>query len=235
MPILGLIPARSGSKGIPHKNMKQVAGKPLLQHAIETCIASGVLDRVVVSTDDERYAESAKSWGAEVPFLRSHEFAKDDTTDKEVAVDFMNRLAAVADYEPHVVVWVRPTSPLRKPEDISRALQLLQNSDCDVVRSIHRVKSHPYWTKTLSESGRLLPFIPGVDETLYPQRQALPPAYLINGLVDVISANQISANKQLFSGRVLGYEIEPWRGLDIDQQSDLVVAEALFAFMESNL
>ena len=227
MPVLGLIPARSGSKGIPDKNLKKVAGKSILQRAIETSVKAEILDRIIVSTDDPMYAENAVSWGADVPFLRSAESAQDHSTDRDVAVELLGELARREGYRPKSVVWIRPTSPLRKPEDIVRAVEILNQANCDAVRSVHKVKSHPYWAKTISDEGILSPFIQGFDEAQYPRRQTLPPVFVINGLVDVISVDQIARNKPLFAGRIAAYEVEPWRGLDIDVPTDLVIANAL--------
>ena len=224
--IFGLIPARGGSKGIPFKNIKPLAGKPLIAWTIETALACPELNRVVVSTDDEKIAEVARQYNAYVPFLRPSELAQDDTPDFPVYNHFLSWLDEHEKYYPDMVVWLRPTTPLRTVHDIEAAIQLLIDSDLDFVRSVSSAEHHPYWMKRL-DGGLLTPFIDVIDEGKYYRRQLLPPAYRLNGAVDVIRCSSAAKNRQLYKGRVGGYVMPLERGIDLDSELDFTLAELL--------
>ena len=132
MSVLGLIPARGGSKGIPRKNLRELAGKPVLAWTIEAALACPLLDRVLVSTDDDEIAAAARACGAEVPFARPAQLANDDTPDLPVYRHALETLG----YEFDVVAWLRPTAPLRTAEDIAAAVRLLEETGADCVRSV---------------------------------------------------------------------------------------------------
>ena len=226
--VLGLIPARGGSRGVPRKNIRYLCGKPLIAWTLETALAlkDRVLDRVIVSTDDPETADIARDWGGEVPFLRPAALAADDTPDLPVYLHTVNWLRMHGGICPDVVVWLRPTSPLRSAEDVSEALAKLIHCGADFVRSISPAEHHPYWMKRL-DGDRLVPFVEGKSEQEYPRRQALPPAYRLNGAVDVIRCSSVEKYKQLYVGDVRGYVIPPERAVDIDHEVDFLLAEAL--------
>lgn len=124
--IIAIIPARGGSKGIPRKNIRLLHGKPLIAWTIETALSTSCLKRVIVSTDDEEIAEVAEKYGAEVPFLRPKKYAQDDTTDMPVYEHTLHWLEENERYIPDIVVWLRPTAPLRTSEDIKNAVNILR-------------------------------------------------------------------------------------------------------------
>jgi CMP-N,N'-diacetyllegionaminic acid synthase len=145
MEVLALIPARGGSKGIPRKNLRLLAGKPLITHSIDHALAAKTITRTIVSTDDMEIAEVARSAGAEVPFMRPHELARDDSPDLEV---FAHALVSVGEnegYRPELVVHLRPTYPIRRPERVDEAVRALAaDPSADSLRSVSWPEQTPY-------------------------------------------------------------------------------------------
>ena len=226
MKILAIVPARGGSKGLPRKNVRLLAGKPVIAWTIETALACRSLHRIIVSTDDEEIAQIAKEYRAEVPFLRPAELAQDDTPDLPVFQHTLSWLATHQDYHPDIVVWLRPTTPLRVVEDVEGAIQLLKETDADCVRSICLAEHHPYWMKRL-DSNRMVPFINGIDEQKYYRRQLLPPVYRLNGAVDVIWCRTVAEKASFFGGDICGYVMPAERSIDLDSELDFALAELL--------
>lgn len=224
--VIAIIPARGGSKGVPKKNIRSLNGKPLIAWTIETALRTSSLDRIIVSTDDDLIAQIAKDHGADVPFLRPPELAKDDTPDLPVYLHVLAWLESHQDFRPEIVVWLRPTSPLRTVEDIETSIRLLNDTGADCVRSICPAEHHPYWMKRL-DGDRLVSFMEGFDEQLYYRRQLLPPAYRLNGAVDVIRCSKQVGSGHLFGGKMAGYIMPPERSLDLDSEMDFTIAEAL--------
>lgn len=231
--IVGLIPARGGSKRVPGKNIRLLLGKPLIAWTIETARTCPALDRVIVSTDDPEIAEIARSAGAEVPFLRPPDLAADKTPDLPVYQHALGWLAEQQGYFPAIVAWLRPTAPLRTAEDITAAIELLIETGADWVRSVCPVEHHPYWMKRLEEGSRLTPFLPGKDESQYYQRQLLPPLYRLNGAVDVSWRATIMEKGLIYAGNMHGYVMPPERSVDIDDMLDFALTESLLKARKS--
>ena len=232
--IVALIPARSGSKGVPKKNICLLAGKPLIAWTIETAIACPSLDRIIVSTDDLKIAHIASNYGAEVPFLRPLELAQDDTPDLPVYQHTLSWLAEHEDYHPDIVVWLRPTSPLRTVQDIEKAIQLLKKTGADCVRSISLAEHHPYWMKRLDgNDDSLKPFVEGIDEAKFYRRQLLPPVYRLNGAVDVSVSKNVLENGLLYQGDIRGYVMPQDRSVHIDNKIYFALAELLIKEREA--
>ena len=224
--ILSIIPSRGSSKGVPRKNIRPLAGKPVIAWTIETAFACHSLDRIIVSTDDKEIAEIARQYGAEVPFIRSNELAQDDTPDLPVYQHALSWLAEHEGYRPDIVVWLRPTAPLRTVQDVEAAIHLLIDTGADGVRSVCPAEHHPYWMKKLN-GDRLVPFMEGIDLTRYYQRQLLPPAYCLNGAVDVTWYTTVMDKGLLYSGDVRGYVMPVDRSIDLDSELDFAIAELL--------
>ncbi len=223
MSVLGLIPARGGSERLPRKNLATLGGKPLLAWTIEAALACPRIDRVVVTTDDAEIAAVARNYGAEVPFMRPPELAGGDVDDLPV---FRHALAQLGPPAADVVVWLRPTAPLRTADDIAAALDVFESSGADVVRSVCLSDHHPYWMKLL-DGIWLKPFAPEHDESRYPRHQLLPQVYRLNGAVDVVRTSAVERNGSLLSGPAAAYVMPAERSVDIDTELDLRVAEAL--------
>ena len=156
---LALIPARGGSKGVLRKNIALVGGKPLLAWTIESALKANCIERVIVSTDDEQIAQVARDLGAEVPFLRPAELARDDTRRNHPLLHAVEWLAAHENYFPEWVILLQPTSPLRSSDDIEAAFALALDRHADAVVSITPACVHPFWTKKIDETGRLSDFV----------------------------------------------------------------------------
>ena len=225
MRVLAVIPARGGSKSVPYKNIASVGGKPLLAWTILTAQRCSILDRIIVSTDDIAIAETAQAWGAEVPFMRPLELARDDTPGIEPILHAVNWLARYENYWPDYVLVLQPTSPLRTTEDIERAIQLAMERDADSVVSVSLAHQHPYWAKRITSDGHLVDFIP-LDRH-YVRRQDLPAAYVLNGAI-YLARRQVLVEKQSwYTARTYAYIMPLERSLDIDTPWDLYLADLI--------
>src|SRR3989344_5281458 len=231
MNILGIIPARGGSKGIPQKNIKMIAGKPLIAWTIEVAKKSKLLSRVIVSTDDEAIAEVAKQYGAEVPFLRPANLAEDLSTDVEFLIHALDWLKANEGYEPEIIARLPPTSPLRTAAHIDEGIKkLIDTPEADAVRPIIETPKHPYKFWKISQDGQWLePFlgkeITGFDEPHNLPRQLFPKVYIHTGAIDVIRTTTVR-NQLSTSGKKLSYFfMTPESSINIDHQIDFDFAE----------
>lgn len=227
---LGIIPARGGSKSIPYKNIALLAGKPLIYYTIREAQKSRLLDAFIVSTDDPKIAEVAKSFGADVPFLRPEKFAADNSPDIHFIKHAIEWLEKNRGWAPDIILNLRPTSPLRTAKDIDNVIAHMIETKCDSVRTV----SPPYpfnpfkmWTVASSRSSKLKPLIPtkhyaklGTDVP----RQHLPTVYWQNGMVDATRAKFIKQGV-VYGQDIRGIIIEPERVVDIDDIKDLVEAE----------
>ena len=229
---LGIIPARGGSKTVPRKNLKLLGGKPLIAWSIVAAQAARELDRCIVSTDDEEIAEVARSWGAEVPFLRPAEYARDDTPDLPVFQHALAWLAEHQGYRPAMVVHLRPTLPFREPRQIDEVVRRLRETGADCVKSVYREEHHPHKMWRLRD-GRLLPY---EDTPLWRQlgpdcpRQVLEPAWWSAGLVDAIRREVIERGSTV-GEVVVPYPVDPEPCVDLDTEHDFVIAEVVLGLL----
>jgi len=232
MNILALIPARGGSKSIPHKNIRPFAGHPLLAYSIAAGLQSQHVTRTLVSTDDEEIAAVARQYGAETPFLRPAEFAQDTTTDLPVFEHALGWLAEHENYHPEIVVQLRPTSPIRPPDCVDSAVQcLLDHPEADSVRGVVPAGQNPHKMWRIAPDGRMhnLLQVPGIAEPYNAPRQALPPVYWQTGHIDAIRVSTIF-NQHSLSGQVIyPLVIDPRYTIDIDTLNDWQRAEWMIA------
>ena len=227
--VLAIIPARGGSRGVPRKNVKEAGGKPLIAWTIETAKSCTSLDRVIVSTDDDEIRDIVLECGAELPFQQPAELAESNVGDFPVMSYALTWLRENEQYEPDIVVWLRPTAPLRTVEDIEGALQLFHETGADTVRSVCLTEHHPYWMKTLDDDKKLEPFVEGIYEKDYNQRQKLPPVYRLNGAVDVINVQTALSSEDMYGGSVRGYKMDPERSIDLDTPIDFAMLDLLLS------
>ena len=225
---LGIIPARGGSKSVPRKNLHPLLGQPLIAWSILSALRAPSLDRVIVSTDDGEIAVVAKRCGAEVPFLRPVEIAADETPDLPVFQHALRSLGEAEGYAPDVIVHLRPTQPLRTPEQIDQAVELWVTSGADCVKSVCPASEHPFKMYRL-EGDRLAPYL-DTDERRRRgpdvPRQSLEPVYLSAGVVDVIRREIVEAGST--EGQiVVPYFVDPSRYVNLDSLRDFEIAEAL--------
>ena len=229
MRVIAVIPARAGSKGIRNKNIALVAGRPLIAYTIEAARAARTVERVLVSTDAPAIAEVARAEGAEVPFLRPAALSGDAVPGVDVVLHALNWLAEEEGTPlPEGVVYLQPTSPLRTAEDIDAAIDLLDRKKAEAVVSVCPVDCHPYWTKKVLPDGRLAAFLE-VEQYLHLPRQALPPAYGLNGALYAARCDFLLANRSFYGERTYAYVMPPERSLDVDTPRDLHLAGLVLA------
>ncbi len=228
MEVLALIPARGGSKGIPRKNLHPLAGKPLIAYSIEQALAAETVTRTVVSTDDPEIAEVARAAGAEVPFVRPAELARDDSPDLEVFRHALLWLRDHESYEPELVVHLRPTNPVRRVERIDEAVRALAGDpSADSLRSVSWPEQTPYKMWRIAH-GYLDPLLEaaGVPDAHSMPRQSLPEVWWQNGYVDVLRPRTVLELGSMAGARVLPFVVdEPF--VEIDYEDALARAEAL--------
>lgn len=225
MKVLGLIPCRSGSKGIPRKNLVLLAGKPLLAWTIEGALAANCLDRVIVSTEDEEIAQTALKWGAEAPFRRPAELATDEASSVDVAIHALDWLAEEEAYQPDWLMLLQVTSPLRQPDDLKAAVVLAEKNQAEAVVSVCPAAIHPYLTRRLTPEGRLVNF---VDSQGRPdRRQEFPPAFAINGAVYLVRGDVFRRKLSFTPPGSCALIMPPERSLDVDSPWDLYLAELI--------
>jgi len=224
--VVALIPARAGSKGVPNKNIRELGGYPLLAWSIVAAKKSRLIDRVLVSTDSEKYAKVATKFGAEVPFLRPAEISSDQSTDYDFithALDWMSLNGG----EPKYIVHIRPTTPLRNPSFIDLAIEHFLNSTkgFTALRSAHEMSESAYKTFEITEDGRFRRV--GVEGTALDSannaRQQFPSTYQANGYVDVLSTRFIRESGLIHGDWVLPF-ITP-NVVEVDTEDDFLQLE----------
>lgn len=233
MEILAVIPARGGSKGIPRKNIKLLAGKPLIAWTIDEAKKSKHLTRVIVSTDDEEIADVAREHGAEVPFLRPKDISGDLATDVEFLQHALDHFRETEGYIPEIILRLPPTSPLRTVEDIDRGIEaLLNDPDADASRPIMEAPKHPYKMWKLSEDGKYLePFLDksftGFDEPHNLPRQLFPKVHIHTGAMDVVRRKTIEEQKSTSGSKLAHFFMDPLNSINIDHPIDFEIADIL--------
>lgn len=221
METCAIIPARGGSKGIPRKNVRLLAGKPLVAHTIDTALQSRSVDRVVVSTDDQEIEIVARQYGAEV-IRRPAEISQDTSASELALIHVLDELRQSEDYEPDLVVFLQCTSPLTRPEDIEGTIQALLDEHADSALS---VTPFHYFLWRREKRGDAL----GInhDPQVRPLRQEREPQYEETGAVYVMRANGLRKAEHRFFGKTVLFEMPPERSLEIDEPVDFLIAEAM--------
>ncbi len=227
--IIAIIPARGGSKGLPGKNIKLLAGKPLIAWTIERALKSKYLDRVIVSTDDKEIAEVSKKYGAEVI-----ERPKKLATDKAKTIDVVSHVLGVLKkehYVPDIAVLLQPTSPLRVTDDIDESILMFLKNKCDSVISFYE-SSFPLQGFKM-EKKYLKPILG--NKYLKTRRQDLPKTYLPNGALYVFTPRDLLKYKTFYPEKILPYIMPSDRSIDIDHEIDLKLAELIIKSAGKNL
>lgn len=224
MRTIAIIPARSGSKGLHHKNIRPLCGKPLLAYSVEVAIASGLFDTVHVSTDDEQYAEIARSYGADVPFLRCKTTASDTASSVDVMLEVLQRYEELG-HKFDTCMLLQPTSPLRKVEDLKAAFTRMEETNATSVVSVCEVDHSPLWCNTLPENGCMDGFlVPAAKEP----RQKLAQYYRLNGAIYLTTVANLRETGTLNYDQSCFATIMPRsRSIDIDEELDFAIAEAI--------
>jgi N-acylneuraminate cytidylyltransferase len=223
MKVLGIIPARGGSKGIPRKNIIEVCGKPLIAYTIIEAKKSKYISRLILSSDDQEIISVASSWGCESPFIRPKELARDDTLGIDPVIHAINSLEEKFEY----VVLLQPTSPLRVAEDIDRCIDVcIQQNVCSCV-SVSLVNKSPYWMFELDNGCHMKPVIPADKSPS--TRQSLPPVYVLNGAVYVARCDWLLKQQSFVGKETCAYVMPKQRSLDIDTEDDLFVFKSILS------
>lgn len=225
---VAIITARGGSKGIPGKNLKLMAGQPMIAWTITAAKQARGLDRVLVSTDDPEIARVCGELGAEVPFLRPTHLATDTATHLAVFDHMMEWLTTEGGGLPEYLLLLQPTSPLRLAEDIEGGIRLAHERRADAVigvSEIHPHTAHPWLAKKVSPEGALEPFMVTPTEDL--RRQNMPPAFAINGALYVNRCESLRRDRTFFPNGAVAYPMPVERSLDVDTPMDFFLAEQL--------
>lgn len=222
---LAIIPARAGSKGIRNKNIAQVEGKPLIFYSIFEALHSKNINRVIVSTDSKEIAAIAENFGADVPFLRPPELARDDTPGIVPILHAVRWLEEHENFRPDFVMCLQPSCPLRTREDIDNAVRIAIEKNADAVVSVTPVKHHPYWMKVVDEEGQMTNFV--CLEQPITRRQDLPPIYALNGAIYLARWEVLLERQTWYTEHTYAYIMPPERSLDIDTPWDLYLADLI--------
>lgn len=219
---IAVIPARSGSKGLKDKNIRKLNGKPLLAYSIEAAQQSRKFDTIHVSTDSEHYAEIAREYGADVPFLRSAELAS-DTSSTWDAMRFVLKRYKELGKEFDTITVLQPTSPLRTAEDINGAFRLFEEKQANMISSVCEMEHSPLWSNTLPEDLSMKDF---EDERVaFLPRQSLPVYYRENGAIYVMKTSHLFSGKNIYKDGCYAYIMNAEHSVDIDRKMDFLVAE----------
>lgn len=226
MTIIGLIPARGGSKEIPGKNIKNLAGKPLIAWTIEAALNNKICSRLIVSTDDQDIKKIAQNWGADVPFIRPKTLASDTATAISVVYHAIEYLQNDGIKESDYILLLQPTSPLRTGEDIKNAIDLGKSKQAVAVISVTVPPYHPCKTHMITHQGILQRFF--VNNSDNERRQDLPPAYAENGAIYFNKISSLLEEKTFLpENKTHAYIMPPERSIDIDTLWDFWLVEQI--------
>lgn len=223
MKVLGIIPARGGSKGIKLKNIQKLAGKPLITYSIQAATKSKQFDKIIVSTDNKKIANIAKNSGAEVPFLRPRKISQDNTSIIDVVRHVIHRLKIEQNYVPDIIVILQPTSPLRSVSTIKNSINMLKKSNATCILAVSKIKTHPYSSFYLID-GNLKPF--KINFEKYSQRQDRPTLYHPTGSIYTFWYDTLRKYDSLYGPRTKPI-IADEDDVDIDSKFDLFISEMI--------
>lgn len=220
--IVAIVTARSGSKGLPSKNVKILCGKPLIAWTIEQAKKSKYVDDVIVSTDDKIIASVSEKFGAEIPFLRPQKLSSGTAKSIDVVLHAMEWLKNNA-RQPDLVVMLQPTSPLRSDQDIDRSIELLLEKKAESVVSVCPSEHPMEWTNVLSKNGSMRSFLK--KDLVNSIRQELPQSYSLNGAVYVSFCDILKEKLSFIHEGTFAYIMPRVRSVDIDDEYDFKLAE----------
>ena len=226
MKYVAFVFARGGSKGVPGKNLREVAGKSLLQRAIETALETPEITRVIVSTDSDEIARAAVDHGAEVPFMRPAELATDESPEILSWRHALQQLEALEGEAPEAMVSIPTTAPLRLPKDVSGCINVFESKAADLAL-VTAVPSHnPYFnmTEVSGNQGLQVPMLSTKDIS---RRQDAPVVHGLTTVAYVAKTKYVLSCQSLFEGNVYSYEVDIERSLDVDTEFDLEIASIL--------
>ena len=225
---IAIIPARSGSKGVKDKNIRDLCGKPLMAYTIEAALNSGEFDEIMVSTDSEKYAQIAKEYGANVPFLRSEITSSDTASSWEMVEEVLAGYKNLG-FEFDTFCLLQPTSPLRTRDDIKAAYKLYRERANFAVVSVCEAEHSPLWCGHLPENQEFFDF---VDQASMKQRQSGGKFYRLNGAIYIVNTNKFKNDKFLYHSGSFAYVMPQERSVDIDTEFDFQIAKAVLGRLD---
>lgn len=221
--VLAIIPARSGSKGIKDKNIRELNGKPLIAYTIEVARESNLFEDIVVSTDSEKYAKISKEYGAVVPFLREEKLSSDTASSLDVILDVLEKMEKLGKrYE--TLVLLQPTSPLRTVENLKEAYNLYLKNKANAVVSVCEMEHSPLWSNILPIDNKMDGFLKKIGNK---NRQQLEKYYRINGAVYIANTEYFRKYKDFYYENSYAYIMPRENSIDIDEEIDFKIAEFL--------
>lgn len=226
--VLAIIPARGGSKGVPGKNIRNLAGKPLIAWTIEEAKKSKYIDRLILSSENEEIIKVAKEYGCEVPFVRPAELARDETPGSDPVIHAINTIPEKYDY----VVLLQPTSPLRTVVDIDGCIEHCVEKNVPACVSVTEAQQSPYWMYIVNKQMKMQPFLEYPGEIN--RRQDLPQVYVLNGAVYVAEYEFLKEHKSFVTLETLAYLMPTERSIDIDSELDFSYCEWLISSVWGN-
>lgn len=227
MRVVGAVFARGGSKGVPGKNLRLLAGKPLVTRAIEQALACGRVDRVILSTDSAEIAEVGRAAGAEVPWLRPADLAEDTSREWDAWKHLINWLAGEGD-EPDRLLVVPCTAPLRDVTDLELCLDAAEDPGVDIVMTVNEAHRNPWFNMVTIDDQGAARLVLEPKQRIH-RRQDAPPVFDVGTVAFVAKPAYVLQASSLYDGRVRAVEVPPEHNLDIDTELDLAFAEFLLA------
>ena len=229
---IAIIPARSGSKGLIDKNIKELASKPLIAYSIEAAIKSNMFQTVMVSTDSKRYAEIAREYGAEVPFLRSERTSSDTASSWDAVAEVLEKYHELdCDYE--TLMLLQPTSPLRTAKNIQEAYREMEEKKANSIISLCEMDHSPLQSNTLPENLSLGGFIHATSKGK--RRQDMATYYRFNGAIYLTKVDFFTKNHDIYREKCYAYIMNKRDSIDIDDEYDFAMAEAVLSLRKDYL
>ncbi len=223
--ILAVIPARTGSKRIPNKNIKKFLGRPLIVYAIEQALSCSFIDRVIVDTDSQKIAKIAKKYGAEVPYLRPRHLATDTASINDALLYLLGRLKKEENYIPEYILLLQTTSPLRELKDIENCWNFIKKNSATTVLTV--CPTHPQLYHLSRNSGLIM--VNNPEKKLKTNTQDWEPAYILNGcFVYIVKTPAFLREKAIITKKTKVVICPKWRSVDLDTPEDWAMAEILY-------
>lgn len=232
--VLAIVPARKGSKGLPLKNIRPLAGKPLLAWPIAAARASRHVDRVIISTDDQDFADIAVAHGADAPFLRPAELASDTAPSIGFILHALDTLAEAGQRYDYVVL-LEPTSPLTEGSDVDAALEQLLAADADAIVGVSKLEAtHPAFAVRKADDGAITPYAAASFGEL-PRRQDIEPLFVLDGTLYISTVEALRRERGFCHARTLGYETARHKAHEVDDLVDFICIEAIASNLDTLL
>jgi len=231
--ILSIVTARSGSKGLPNKNIKKLNGKPLLAYPIIAASESHYVDKIILSTDSNEYAQIGESYGATIPFLRPDDLASDNASSIDVIIHALDYLSEKKDDYDYVLL-LEPTSPLTDGANIDSAIEMLYES-ADIASSLVGVSlmetQHPIFSVQRNDDGLITPLYSTSFKSM-PRRQDLEPIFALDGSLYLSSVDAIYSEKNFCHKKTLGMVFDRYKSFEVDDMLDFICIEALLKYYD---